>query len=301
MHAIFNTSILYAMGSMFFAGVNDFVFKKHAMSGMSQGQYLGMTGLVWTAVFSLFALVTAGDITISRNAIVWGIVAGFFSIISNYLLVSSLRYLDAGIGATIFRLNLVIVAIMAFILFDETLTMSKGIGLCLACAAVILFAGGTTGGKKRDTKIKAFVLAIAASVLRAGMGLSYKFAAIDFASLPKEDLTIQNYWFLAIQGLMWFVVSLFISIRFERSPRISIRNTGYGMLSGGLICGIVLFMARALVSGDASVVIPITQMSFLMTSLLSWPLIKERFSMCKLSALATSTAAILFLTANSSS
>ncbi len=290
-------SVIFALGSMFFAGVNDIVFKKQAISGLGRGQYLSIVGIVWMLVFTLIALMTGGS-TITRNALFWGLIAGGFSISSNYLLVWSLRHLDASIGATIYRLNLILVVIIAVFWLDETLTLLKIIGLSFAGAAILLFSGKSSFGPKNKLKIQAFVLAFFASALRAGMGITYKLAAIDFHDLPVDERAVQNYWFIAVQGLIWFIAGLFISIRFENETALKSRNVGYGVLSGVLICGIVLFMAKSLAVGNASVAIPITQMSFLITSLISWPLYREQFSFNKVLALTLASAAIVFLTLN---
>jgi uncharacterized membrane protein len=282
---------------MVFAGLNDVVFKKQATSGLGRGQYLGIVGLIWMMVFTALAL-SAGGTTLTRTTLFWGLTAGSFSISANYLLVWSLRHLEASIGATIFRLNLVLVALIAIVWLDERLTGSKIIGLSLAGMAILFFSRSPSGGSAPSLQTKAFLLAICASILRAGMGISYKLAAIDFHALPVEDRIIQNYGFLAIQGLIWFTAGLFVSVRFEGTIGVQGRNVGYGILSGGLICGIVLLMAKALATGDASVAIPITQMSFLVTSMISWPLYRERFSCHKALAMVLATAAILFLTMN---
>jgi drug/metabolite transporter (DMT)-like permease len=289
-------SVGCALGSMFFAGVNDLVFKKQAMSGLGRGQYLSVAGVVWTLVFCFLALAEGGT-NITRPALQWGLIAGTFSIAGNYLLVCSLRHLDASIGATIYRLNLILVAIIAIVGLNESLTLPKIIGLSLAGVAVVLFAGKSSGSPADSgLKTRAFIFAIIASILRAGMGISYKLAALDFHALPAGDRIIQNYWFIAIQGLIWFIVGLLISIHFEGVIRVKFHNVRYGILSGGLICGIVLLMAKAVATGDASVAIPITQMSFLVTSIISWPLTRERFLATKIVALGLATAAVLFLT-----
>jgi uncharacterized membrane protein len=57
----------------------------------------------------------------------------------------------------------------------------------------------------------------------------------------------------------------------------------------------VLFFAKALSAGQASVVIPIAQMSFLVTALISWPILKERFTLRKIIGLTSATAAIVAL------
>jgi uncharacterized membrane protein len=289
-----HNSIYFAFASLFFAGLNDFVFKKQATSGQGRGQYLAVVGGVWFLVF-IGIQFFSGHLQITASAVKWGLLAGFFSAFGNYLLVASLRELDASVGATIYRLNLVLVAVMAVIILDERLTGAKILGLGLACLAVVLFAErkkGTTGSRLLG---KALILAIIASLFRAGLGISYKLAMIEFGKLQTLGISAQTNWFLAIQGLIWVVVGLGVSFRFEKVFRLTRPNLGFGILSGCLCSGIVLTLALALAKGSASVIVPITQMSFLVTALISWPLIHEHFSVRKLSAMALAAGAIVFL------
>ncbi len=289
-----NNSILFAFASLFFAGLNDFVFKKQAISGQGRGQYLAVVGGVWFLVFMGIQF-SSGHLHLTSAAVKWGLLAGFFSAFGNYLLVASLRELDASVGATIYRLNLVLVAVMAVIILDERLTGIKILGLILACLAVILFAERKKGPDGARLFGKALILAVIASLFRAGLGISYKLAMIEFGKLQAHGIPSQTHWFLAIQGLIWVVVGLGISFRFEKVFTLTRTNLGFGILSGCLCSGIVLTLALALAKGNASVIIPITQMSFLVTALISWPLIHEHFSSRKLSALALAAGAIVFL------
>jgi drug/metabolite transporter (DMT)-like permease len=253
-----------------------------------------MVGIVWSAVFAGIQI-GSGHLKITATAVGWGLLAGTFSALGNYLLVASLRELDAGVGATIYRLNLVVVAIMAVFILDEKMTVIKVLGLLGAGVAVVLFAERQKNHSHSGLMGKALLLAITASILRAGMGLSYKLAMISFGKLPAGEIQSQTHWFLAIQGLIWVVLGLGVSIRFEKDFKLTRMNAGFGLLSGSLCCGIVLSLAWALERGNASVIVPITQMSFLVTALISWPLINERFTPRKVTALALAAGAILLL------
>jgi uncharacterized membrane protein len=70
---------------------------------------------------------------------------------------------------------------------------------------------------------------------------------------------------------------------------------GYGLLSGTLVAGIVLTMAKSLAHGQASVVLPIMQMSFLLTGILSVIFMKEKVTVLKLAALLLGTATIVLM------
>jgi drug/metabolite transporter (DMT)-like permease len=293
-----DTSICCALGSLLFAGVNDVVFKKQATSGQGRGQYIAIVGTVWMLVFAALA-VLGGHFPVTFAAVKWGVLAGILSVVANYLLVASLRHLDASIGATVYRLNLVLAAVMAILFLGERLTWPKAAGLALAGLSVVLFAERRTGQGAAAGRTGALLLAVIASLLRAGMGISYKLAGAEFARLQLQGYGPQNYWFLSIQGFMWLVVGLLLSVKLEGVIKVTRLNVGYGLVSGLLCCGIVLLLALALGGGQASIIIPITQMSFLVTALLSWPLTHERFSARKIAALLLAVLAVLVLGSSS--
>src|SRR6185369_284719 len=97
-------------------------------------------------------------------------------------------------------------------------------------------------------------LVILGSGLRAGMGICYKFGLSSGADY---------FTMLASSGLVWMVVGLAYGYILERHKKPEADTIGFGILSGGLISGIVLFMMLALRLGDASTVLPLTQLSFL--------------------------------------
>ena len=70
----------------------------------------------------------------------------------------------------------------------------------------------------------------------------------------------------------------------------------YGLISGVLVTGITITMAQALLLGNASVVLPIAQMSFLLTGILGMILLKEKLTLMRAIALFFGVAAILLLT-----
>jgi drug/metabolite transporter (DMT)-like permease len=196
-------SIIFALTSLLFAGHNDLVFKKQASGGHCRETYLMVIGGVWMAGFAVLAL-GAGLFPVAPAGLGWGMVAGIYSALANYFLIASLRHLDASVGAAIYRLNLIVVTLMAVVFLEERLSTAKVAGLVLASLSVILFSewSGTKAGTSAGFFFfsRTFMLAVLACLLRAGMGLSYKLAAGDFAKLSERGWPDQNFWFLSVQG-----------------------------------------------------------------------------------------------------
>ena len=285
-------AIIYALCCLGFAAFNDFVFKLFANRSeasaerKSCGTFVAIVGMV--EVLILVWLIR--DVENWRASLVWGTIGGLLSVISNILLIESMRFQSAGISATIFRLNMVLVVIGGFLLFDEPMTIQLIVGIIAAALAIIAFIPrGSDSGSSDVRKARiGFAMALVACLLRALMALSYK-GAFSHGS----DVNVVS----VVTGLCWVVGGPVFSLIRER--RVSLPTKGewfIGVVSGVLVCGILFFMARMNACGNASVVNPIAQMSFLGTFVLSVVFLHEKMTMKKLLALVLGCAAIVCLT-----
>jgi drug/metabolite transporter (DMT)-like permease len=264
-------AIIFALSCCLCTAVNDLVFRLYARKSRSRGAYVLIIGLVWTLAFSLFLKV---DFASWKTTLLWGGISGVFSVAANILLVEGMSHNDVGICSTIYRLNLVVVAFGAFIIFGETVTVMKLLGILFALNAVFMFFLDSPHGGHTDNAKLGFYLVGIAALLRAGMGLSYKYAFIQGAD--------RNF-LLVVNGILWIIGGAVYIIYRERHLRDKFgkKSWRYGAVSGFLICGIVLFMALALQHGDAAVVLPLAQMSFLGTCGLGILFLKEKLNLKK--------------------
>jgi len=268
---------------MFFAGVNDTLFKRLAVSGNSQSQFMMIAGMIWSSVFIISALISGIGMP-TLITVKWTLVIGTLSACANYLLIFSMRSLEAGVASTVYRLNLAIAAVIAFIFLSEPISLLKVSGLLFACVSVFCFAG-----HQRKMMIKGISLMLGvvliASFLRAVYGVSYKIA------LNHE---VQYLWFLSGPGLGWTIMGTLTSYN-KGSVRIPAKTLIMGVISGFLLCGLVFFFAKALKEGQASIIIPISQMSFVVTAILAYLFLGENFSIRKIFGLGSACLSILLL------
>ena len=278
-------AILYALCSLLFAAFNDLAFKLYARKSRARGLYFAMIGLVWAALL-LPATRTCWDL--SRTTFAWGIISGFFSVAANLLLIEAMAREEAGICATIYRLNLVAVVIGAAALLGEDLNAIKLAGIAMAAAAVFLFANGE--GRRPESGRRHYLglaLVLAAALFRAAMGLSYKYAFLHNAD--RMGIILLNSFCWIAGGLLYTL------LREPRGLTLTRSVWGYGLVSGALVTGIVLFMALSLQHGDAAVVLPIAQMSFIATALLGVAVLHESLKKRKVLGMLFGTLAILLL------
>ena len=277
----------YALLSLVCAGVLDVVFGRYSRGRAVTGAYLVATGIC-VIVGQALALLAAGiAFSFDRSAVLWGIAAGAIVLFANALLIESLARLQVSLGSTIYRLNTIAVVAFAVVFLGETLTTLKVAGVVLGLIGVaLLYHRG--GHSSSDRVVLAGIgIAIAASLLRAVFGIVSK-AGLSGGTDPLVFmLYIGAGW--ALGGVVYGVI--------RRAPRVAWGSVlPYALLSGTLICLVASFLMLGLRSGEASVVIPIANMSFIVALLAAGALGMERITARKLSAIACAAGAIVLLT-----
>lgn len=280
--------LFYTFCALGCSALNDLVFKFFARKERSRGLFVTVIGICGTICFAFLPGKFTGNL---QATILWGIICGIFSAVGNILLIESMTKLSAGVCSTIYRLNLALVVPFSMLFLHESLRISQYSGIVLAIAAVLLFMSRQKESRSgTGSLLLPMVMIVTACIFRAGLGLSMKYAP-QFAGASENGVNfiIEILWI--ISGLIYFF------IKERKNCRPDLKLAAYGGLSGVLVAGILLFTALALNTpgGKASVVLPIAQMSFLVTFVLSAIFLKEKITIRKIIALACGTAAMFLL------
>ena len=284
-------AVFWAAVNMIFAAFNDMVFKGFARKPRSHGLFVAIVGVI----FGLTAACLVTEPVNWRATLIWGAISGFFSVGGNILMLDAMRKLDAGICATIYRLNLVPAVILAYFVLREPITGVQWCGIVCACLAVVAFV--PRGGEAlRKGVMLALVFMIAASLMRAGMGISYRYGLKHYGA-SEQMIPVINSIFWIVGGIVYALIRERDALRAVFTVKNGKKLVGYGALSGALVAGITVTMAKSLndAHGHASVVLPIMQMSFLLTGILSVIFLKEKVTAMKVLALLLGVAAVLLL------
>jgi len=191
------------------------------------------------------------------------------------------------LGSTIYRLNTIVVVVFAVLLLGEALTVPKSAGIALGVLAVVLLY--QHGGRGSDDRLllAGVGLAVTAALLRAAFGIVSKIGLGN-----RTD----PFGFMLYVGIGWTVAALGYAI-VRRERRGSLRETlPYSVVAGALVCLVATFLLLGLRSGEASVVIPIANMSFIVAMVTSAALGMERITSRKLVAVGLAAGAIALLT-----
>lgn len=283
-------AIWYALLSLFFAGLLDVVYKRYSRKERSRGTYVFGIGVVWFVLQTVTLVISGEALVVDATSIRYGLFAGLCLTLSNLLLLESLTHINISLGSTVYRLNTIGVVVLAFLFLGEGLGGLKllGVGLGIVAVGLLYRPDSTTvDSQKNDHFLPFFLMAVVASMFRAGYGVITRGGILDQAD-PQT--------MLLFCALCWVVGGALYARLREGRFRLTKKKVGYSLVSGVLVFLVVAFLMLAVKYGEASIVIPIANMSFVMAMILSVVLRFEPFSFRKAAAMVVACLAIATLT-----
>lgn len=273
-----------ALGAMLLLGCADIVYKRGAAAGIKAHHFLMLQG--W---FFLPAVVAYGILSgtlAPAPYMLWGMTAGLFVFVALYNFARALAIGSLSVVAPVFRLSFTVTTALAVLLLGEPLGAWKGAGLAAALAAVWLLLGGATirpagprGG--REALSRTLVAMVAMGVAN----FLYKVGALA-GGAPAT--------FVTGQAIVFMPLATFFAWRAEGGMRPPPGAWRYGATTAALFLVALVLMFESLARGEASVLVPITQMGFVVTAAAGVLLLREPITRrtatglaCALTALAT--------------
>ncbi|MFQ5914195.1 MAG: EamA family transporter [Nitrospinota bacterium] len=277
-------NVLLAIFSMLAQGTSDFLYKKAQDRGIVLETYLMIESTPFALVALLFGNLL-GDLYVDRTTVSFGLISGVFSFAAIFCFVTSLREGAVGVNTLIFRLNFVWVAVLAILWLGEAWTASVGAGLCfavLAIGSVTLLAGRQ--GERRGSSPRSIGLAILAMVFFVVLNLLLKIGIQRGANVG---------WAIVFAAMSWtFCAATLVVVRrrfsFPRNNWLFLPITG-ALKSLAFVSMLYAFRR----GGSASVVVPVVQLSFLVTMGWAAVILREPLTRPKLLAMGLAVAAIV--------
>jgi uncharacterized membrane protein len=186
------------------------------------------------------------------------------------------------VNAPIYRLNLVVAAILAITFLGENITWAKVLGLLLAATAVLMLS--ETSLRSLESRPGGLGWALVAMAAFGLVHIIYKVAVMIGAPPP---LLIFG------QFCSFIVIALCYSTWVEGGLRLTRTIWTHASICGILNASGRIVLAWALQSGEASAAVPISQMSFVFTFVLAVPLFGEPVSGRKVVGLLAAVLAVL--------
>ena len=281
-----DSPIFFATLSMLFAGINDVVFKRYSAKDRSRGMYVLGIGVVWTVLQVGTFWLKGTPFTLDNNTLIFGLSAGILLTLSNLLLIESLTHINVSLGSTIYRLNTIGVILLSVIFLGETIGLFKSMGIIMGIIGVLLLYQKSHPDREERTFLLFFSVVIVASILRATYGVVTKGGILQQANPEMMLLLISSCWIVG-GGLY--------AIGRERRFSFTRKKMAYSFLSGLLVYLIVNCLMSAVKIGEASIVIPVANMSFVVALALSVGLRMETLTLRKSGAIVCAVLSIILL------
>jgi uncharacterized membrane protein len=278
--------IEYALGAMLFFGIGDLVYKRGAAAGAQPHHFLMVQSWVFTPTVVLYGLFT-GSLEFSAAAL-WGGLAGVFALTGFYNFAHSLQSGLISINAPVFRLSFTITAALAVIILGEPLTPYKIAGIVLAPVAVWLLLGAPAAedaAGRHESRSSLVRVLIATAAIGVG-NFIYKIG-LQAGATPAS--------LIVAQGIVVVTLATAFVGAVDRRIRPSGAALRYAPRAAIVLAFGFIFMIESLARGEASVVVPIAQMGFVVTALLGFLFLREPFTARKGVGLIAALAALASL------
>ena len=281
-----NQSIVYAILAMVCYGVSDFIYKQAATAGIRADHFLMAQGWLFCPLVIVYALAT--HTLILNPAALWGSLAGAFVFIGFYFFIRSLAAGSVSTNASIFRLNFIVTVLLVVVWLGEPLTLSKIAGLALALLATWLLLGvSASAGRAPDDARRRSLGLVALATLAFGTSNFFHTMGLRHGALPETLAVAQAALFMPLATVVVYVVD-----RKLRPPLVTFR---YSAPAAIVLLGATISLLRSVAEGQASVLVPIAQMGFVVAALLGIFILRERVTIRKVIGLATALAALAAL------
>lgn len=264
--------VYFALLSMLLAGVNDVVFKKYSNKERSRGMYILGIGATWALLQLLYVTASGANLAFDANTIKYGVTAGVLLAASNILLVESLTRVEVSVGSTIYRLNTVGVVALSIIFLQESAEAMKLAGILVGVLAILLLYRGDSSFSVLRTTRTFFLFAVLASLLRALYGVISKAGLLAAAEMQSIIMIAACCWMIGGAAYARYIENRFVLTR---------KKITYSVVSGLLVFGIVNCLMLGLDQGEASIVIPIANMSFVVAIFISGVMGLEKIDLSK--------------------
>lgn len=282
----FSGAIGFALLSLLFSGAIDVIYKRYSRKERSRGMFLLGMGLVWGLLQYATLEFRGQALSLDPYTLGFGVAAGLMVTLSNLLFIESFTHLDVSLGSTIYRLNTIGVVILSFLFLGEDLGSLKLLGLAFGVVAALLLYH-----HRHDvadpTAMNLFVwIVVLASLMRAGFGVTTKGGLAHGANGPTMML---------IAAACWVVGGFGYALLREHRVRVTAKMIGYAIVAGLVVFLVVNTLLAALERGEASVVVPIANLGFVVALGISVATRMERFTLRKGFAIVCASLSIILL------
>jgi uncharacterized membrane protein len=284
-----NQPIIYALVAMVCYGLSDFIYKRAAAAGMRADRFLAGQGWAFLPLVTLYALATHRLVLVP--AALWGSVAGVFIFIGFYFFIRSLSAGAVSTNASIFRMNFVVTVFLVIAFLGEPLTAGKAAGVVFALLATWLLVGGSDNipGATQEARHRSLAQ-VGIATVAFGASTFFHTLGLRHGALP-ETLAVT-------QGALFTPLAMTFVYAADRSLAAPVATLKYSAATAVALFGATIFLLHGIVIGQASILVPIAQMGFIVAALLGVFVLREPMTVRKTFGLVAAVAALGVLAAS---
>lgn len=185
-------------------------------------------------------------------------------------------------------MNFIVTVSLVLALLGELLTPGKIAGLALALLATWLLVGAGADADRTPNEARhhSFVQ-VAIATLAFGTSNFFHTVGLRYGAVPETLAVAQAALFMPLATVVvWFT---------DRKLRMLLVTFKYGGAAAIALLGATIFLLRGVSGGQASVVVPIAQMGFIIAALLGISILRERVTIRKATGLVSALAALAAL------
>lgn len=273
----------YALGALIAFGIGDFIYKQAMRAGIQPAHFLAGLAWIFNSIIFLYALST--KTLIPSPAALWGCLAGSVVFIGQHQFLKSLELGPVSIATPVFRLNFVVTAVLGIVILWEPLTLLKIGSFLLAIVATWLLVARTSD--QTHCVRRTYFLHLTIAALTMGSGSFFQKLGLSQGVPPETMLVSQGIVFVSL-------ATTYLKVT-EGKIKLPMMAWSYSLPAAILSVTAFMLMLYGLSMGPVSVLAPIAQMGFIVTSALGIILIGEPITVRQIIGLPIAVIALLAL------
>lgn len=272
-------TIFIALMAMIFLALNDLLYKIAKDKGATVGSFLFTQACFFGVTTIVFAVLTGG-IYINTIILKYASLSGILMFIAYMCFLKGLEGGNVSINSTIFRLNFILTGVFAILFLNESLPLIKITGFAFAVLTIMSFT------LQRDNKLvsSSVIYSVLAMFLFGTAMFIWKIGIMQGAS--PINYTIVQFLSFSILAFIFLKTS-------EKKLNLSKSIIQYAPFCGFLQATANILTLKSLESSEVSIVIPIVQLSFVITAFMAILVLKEQLTIRKLIGLFFAVFAVL--------
>ena len=300
--AIETAPAVLAVGAMLCLGLSDFLNKRAMSEGVRRTQFLVVQSVFFTLT-TLTLLPLVGGFEWSYE--LWYAVAcGAMTFISYVFVLKALETGEASVAVPIYRMSFGITVILAVAFLGEEMTPRKVLGFVLIIIALLALTAINGRSKDEDTYHSSEGLPLGkGGMLRTSAALAAAFAVVAMVTIGIKGFLYKvgvsegapPTSFALVQSLTFLPIAVTYALYYDRNLKMERRTWSTAPWNGVLTAMASLLLLAALIEGDASVAVPISQLCFVVTAVLAVIVFRERLTPLRIAGIVSAVIAVLVL------